>query len=66
MSKCAIALSSREDSPIALKYDYKYCPSCVSALSSPVHVSVELDDPELGFAVDLSPCYDYSGDVMIS
>lgn len=66
MSKCAIALSSRENSTIAFKYDYNYCPSCGSALSSSVHVSIEFYEPELGFAGDLSRCYDYSGDVMIS
>lgn len=63
MSKCAIALSSRENSPIVLKYDYKYCPSCGSAISSPVHVSVELDDPELGFAGSFSYSHVYSDEV---
>lgn len=63
MSKSAIALSSRENSTIALKYDYKYCPSCGSAFSSPIGVTVELYEPELGFAGDLSRHYDYSDDV---
>lgn len=63
MSKSAIALSSRENSTIALKYDYKYCPSCGSAFSSPIRVTVELYEPELGFAGDLSRHYDYSDDV---
>lgn len=63
MSKSAIALSSRENSTIALKYEYKYCPSCGSAFSSSIRVTVELYEPELGFAGDLSRHYDYSDDV---
>ncbi|KAA0895182.1 hypothetical protein [Oryzomonas rubra] len=44
---------------LKLEYDFKYCPACGGPITTPVHMSLVLSEPENGFGseeIDLSDC----------